>query len=150
MIGRLNDYDLSHLLLMGVMADPAGGPLEGLAGDEMFRYFRKVYQGTVIANVGMDQRRGNVLLADGLVDLVAYGQPFIANPDLLRHASPPTPPRRTQARPLLWPGCRAATPTIRRCGADAEGKPGAGWGGGRPPGRPRIATTRKRRTGRCP
>ncbi|MGW5475066.1 alkene reductase [Streptomyces sp. NPDC004008] len=81
-LGRLNDYGLSHLLLMGMMADAAGGPLEDMAGDGMFRHFRKVYQGTVIANVGFDRSRGNAVLADGLADLVAYGQPFIANPDL--------------------------------------------------------------------
>ena len=81
-LGQLNDYGLSHLLLMGMMVDPAGGPMEQLAGDGMFRHFRKVYQGTVIANVGFDQHRGNTILADGLADLVAYGQPFIANPDL--------------------------------------------------------------------
>ncbi|WP_371596768.1 alkene reductase [Streptomyces sp. NBC_00564] len=81
-LGRLNDYDLSHLLLMGMMVDPTGGPLADLADDEMFRHFRKVYQGTIIANVGFDQDRGNTLLADDLVNLVAYGQAFIANPDL--------------------------------------------------------------------
>ncbi|WP_405738978.1 hypothetical protein OG422_02010 [Streptomyces sp. NBC_01525] len=48
----------------------------------MFRHFRKLYQGTIIAHVGIDQHRGNALLADDLVDLVAYGQAFIANPDL--------------------------------------------------------------------
>ncbi|MFJ3306856.1 alkene reductase [Streptomyces sp. NPDC086549] len=95
-LGRLNDYDLSHLLLMGMMTDPAGGPLEDLAGDEMFRHFRKVYQGTIIANVGFDQHRGNTILADDLADLVAYGQAFISNPDLpARFAShaPLTEPR---------------------------------------------------------
>lgn len=81
-LGRLNDYELSHLLLMGMMVDPTGGPLEELAGDGMFRHFRKVYEGTVIANVGFDQDRGNAILTDDLADLVAYGQPFIANPDL--------------------------------------------------------------------
>ncbi|MGI5133236.1 alkene reductase [Streptomyces sp. CA-106110] len=81
-LGRLNDYELSHLLLMGMVADPAGGPLEDLAGDGMFRHIRKVYQGTIIANVGFDQHRGNAVLTDDLADLVAYGQPFISNPDL--------------------------------------------------------------------
>ncbi|GAA4629439.1 alkene reductase [Actinoallomurus vinaceus] len=79
---RLNDYELSHLLLMGTMVDPAGGPLEQLAGDGMFRHFRKVYHGTIIANVGFDQRRANRILAEDLADLVAFGTPFIANPDL--------------------------------------------------------------------
>ncbi|MEU9289987.1 alkene reductase [Streptomyces sp. NPDC048275] len=90
-LGRLNDYELSHLLLMGMMADPAGGPLEELADDGMFRHFRKVYQGTVIANVGFDQHRGNTVLADDLADLVAYGQPFIANPDLPARFASHTP-----------------------------------------------------------
>lgn len=81
-LGRLNDYDLSHLLLMGMMVDPTGGPLADLVNDEMFRHFRKVYQGTIIANVGFDQDRGNMLLEDDLADMVAYGQAFIANPDL--------------------------------------------------------------------
>ncbi|MFD3925641.1 hypothetical protein [Streptomyces sp. NPDC058614] len=75
-LGRLNDYNLSHLLLMGMMVDPTGGPLADLADDEMFRHFRKVYQGTIIANVGFDQDRGNMLLADDLADMVAYGQAF--------------------------------------------------------------------------
>lgn len=36
----------------------------------------------MIANVGITPEEGNSLIADGLVDLVAFGQPFIANPDL--------------------------------------------------------------------
>jgi N-ethylmaleimide reductase len=31
----------------------------------------------------MDAERGNRLIADGLADLVAFGRPFIANPDLV-------------------------------------------------------------------
>ncbi|MFK0158492.1 alkene reductase [Streptomyces sp. NPDC090493] len=81
-LGRLNDYELSHLLLMGMMAEPAQGSLEKLADDGVFQHFRKIYQGTIIANVGFDQQRGNTILANDLADLVAYGQPFISNPDL--------------------------------------------------------------------
>jgi N-ethylmaleimide reductase len=36
----------------------------------------------LIANVGMTRERGNQLTSDGLTDLVAFGEPFIANPDL--------------------------------------------------------------------
>jgi N-ethylmaleimide reductase len=35
-----------------------------------------------MANVGMTRERGNQLIADGLADLVVFGEPFIANPDL--------------------------------------------------------------------
>ncbi|MGB8403614.1 MAG: alkene reductase [Mycobacterium sp.] len=79
---RLNDYPLAHWLLMGAMADLSTSPLAELEGDGMFEHFRKLYRGTLIANVGMTQDRGNRLLTSRAVDLVAFGRPFIANPDL--------------------------------------------------------------------
>jgi N-ethylmaleimide reductase len=81
-IGRLNDYDLAHLLLMGATTDFSESPLEHLAGDGMFRHFRPLYHGHIIANVEMTQERGNRLIADGLADSIAFGRPYIANPDL--------------------------------------------------------------------
>ena len=50
----------------------------------MFRHFRSLYRGTLIANVKMDRDRGNRLIAEGLADLVAFGRPYIANPDLVQ------------------------------------------------------------------
>jgi N-ethylmaleimide reductase len=82
-IRRLNDYDLSHLLVMGATTEFSGTPLASLAGDGMFRHFRKIYRGTLIANTDMDQDRGNRLIAEGLADMVAFGRPYIANPDLV-------------------------------------------------------------------
>jgi N-ethylmaleimide reductase len=81
-IERLNEYSLAHLLLMGAMADLSGGPLADLQGDGMFKHFRPRYRGTIIANVGMTRERGNQLIDHGLVDLVAFAEMFIANPDL--------------------------------------------------------------------
>jgi N-ethylmaleimide reductase len=81
-LDRLNEYPLAHWLLMGAMADLSGGPLSGLQGDGMFSHFRPRYRGTLIANVAMTRERGNHLIADGLADLVAFGETFIANPDL--------------------------------------------------------------------
>ncbi len=82
-IRELNGYGLSHLLLMGNTTDFTGTPLEPLTGDSMFRHFRPIFKGTLIANVQMDTVRGNRLIAEGLADLVAFGRPFIANPDLV-------------------------------------------------------------------
>ncbi len=82
-VRELDGYGLSHLLLMGNTTDFTGTPLEPLAGDAMFRHFRPIFKGTLIANVQMDQARGNRLIEDGLADLVAFGRPFIANPDLV-------------------------------------------------------------------
>lgn len=81
-VDRLNEYPLAHWLLMGAMADLSGGPLSGLQGDGMFTHFRSRYHGTLIANVGMTRERGNQLIGEGLADLVAFGETFIANPDL--------------------------------------------------------------------
>jgi len=56
---------------------------------------REVFRGTVIANGGYDAAAGEAVLARGEADLVAYGVPFLANPDLperFRHQSPLNPP----------------------------------------------------------
>ncbi|MGQ7935328.1 alkene reductase [Paraburkholderia sp. D1E] len=82
-IRELNGYNLSHLLLMGNTTDFTGTPIESLMGDGMFRHFRPIFSGTLIANVGMDAERGNRLLEQGFADMVAFGRPYIANPDLV-------------------------------------------------------------------
>jgi N-ethylmaleimide reductase len=69
-------------LLMGATTDFTGSPLEHLAGDGMFRHFRPLYNGHIIANVEMTQKRGNRLIEEGLADSIAFGRPYIANPDL--------------------------------------------------------------------
>jgi len=81
-IKKLNEYDLAHLLLMGATTDFTGSPLAQLAGDGMFQHFRGLYQGHLIANVEMTQERGNRLIEAGLADSMAFGRPYIANPDL--------------------------------------------------------------------
>jgi N-ethylmaleimide reductase len=83
-IGKLNTYNLSHLLLMGSSTDFSGTPLEKLAGDGMFRHFRPIYKGALIANVNMDRERGNRLIVEGLADMIAFGRSYIANPDLVQ------------------------------------------------------------------
>jgi N-ethylmaleimide reductase len=82
-IRELNGYGLSHLLLMGNTTDFAGTPLEHLTGDGMFRHFRPIFHGPLIANVNMDAERGSRLIQEGLADLIAFGRPYIANPDLV-------------------------------------------------------------------
>ncbi len=43
---------------------------------------RRAFKGVYMANGGYDLNRGNAALASGAADLIAYGMPFIANPDL--------------------------------------------------------------------
>ncbi len=56
---------------------------------------RKAFQGTFIVNGGYDAPAGEEALARGEADLVAYGVPFLANPDLpdrFRREAPLNPP----------------------------------------------------------
>ncbi|AKA01957.1 12-oxophytodienoate reductase [Streptomyces noursei ZPM] len=79
-ISRLNG--LSHLLVMGATHDLTATPLDGLDSDGMFAHIRPLFDGTLIANVELDAERAAHLVEAGLADVVAFGRPFIANPDL--------------------------------------------------------------------
>ena len=45
--------------------------------------FKGTHGGVIIANNGFDKERANKTLAEGRADLIAFGTPFIANPDLV-------------------------------------------------------------------
>jgi N-ethylmaleimide reductase len=90
-IRELGGYGLSHLLLMGNTTDFTGTPLEPLMGDGMFRHFHPIFRGTLIANVNMTAERGNRLIAEGFADMVAFGRPYIANPDLVERIAADAP-----------------------------------------------------------
>lgn len=59
--------------------------------DAFLRQFRDAFDGTLILAGAMTIDRAQRLVDDGLIDLPAFGQPFIANPDLverLRRGAP--------------------------------------------------------------
>lgn len=78
-IGVLGNYRLSYLHLLENTSADAGEP-NRIA--DVTRRYRTVYSGTLITNNGYDRASGNAVLERGEADLVAYGRPFIANPDL--------------------------------------------------------------------
>ena len=80
---RLNDYDLSHVMLMRQLADLSGTPIEPLQGDGVLHHFRKLYSGTLMLNVDISPKRGEQLLRDKLGEMIAFGREYIANPDLV-------------------------------------------------------------------
>jgi N-ethylmaleimide reductase len=103
---------------MGNTTDFTGTPLEPLMGDGMFRHFPPTFRGTLIANVNMTAERGNRLIADGLVDMVAFGRPYIANPDLVeRLATGPHSPKSTGTVYASGPHGYSDYPTIRHAAA---------------------------------
>lgn len=78
-VKRLNDYNLAYLHLSEPFTPVDDVPH---AVKEIAKHFRPLYHGTLIINKGFNQQTGNQVIADGLADLVAFGVPFIANPDL--------------------------------------------------------------------
>src|ERR1700722_3027372 len=118
-VRTLDGYGLSHLLLMGNTTDFSGTPLEPLMGDGMFRHFRPIFRGKLIANVGMTAERGNRLIAEGLADLVAFGRPYIANPDLVERLAAGAPLAEVDWQTVYASGPRGYTdyPAFRRAAA---------------------------------
>ena len=50
---------------------------------DQFRHdLRALYSGKIIVAGKYTKERGAQIIAEGLADIVAYGRPFIANPDL--------------------------------------------------------------------
>ncbi|MBW8683135.1 alkene reductase [Chitinophaga rhizophila] len=87
---KLNTYHLAYLHIVGPAEDLTGTPVEALQ-DNYFSHFRRHYTGRLMANLGFTQESGNEILKNGTADLVSFGAPFIANPDLVerfRHHLP--------------------------------------------------------------
>ena len=73
---QLNQFNLAYLHVVegGMAAD---------VPDFDFVAMRKLFKGSYMANFGYDKARGNAAIASGHADVIAYGVPFIANPDLV-------------------------------------------------------------------
>lgn len=78
-VSRLNGYDLAYIHLIEPFTDVSGNTH---AVQEVAKYFRKIYHGTIIINRGFTKETAMKVLQDGDADLVSFGVPFIANPDL--------------------------------------------------------------------
>lgn len=79
---KLSDYNLAYLQVEGPAQDLTGTPAAALQ-DNYFSHFRKHYRGRLMANLGFTQESANAILQEGTADLVSFGAPFIANPDLV-------------------------------------------------------------------
>lgn len=79
-VNRLNDYDLAYIHLIEPFTDVSAIPH---AIQEVAKHFRPLYTGTIIINRGFNKDTANKVIGDGDADLVSFGVPFIANPDLV-------------------------------------------------------------------
>ncbi|MFE3871856.1 alkene reductase [Flavobacterium sp. ZS1P70] len=79
-VNRLNDYGLAYVHLTEPFTPVDEVPF---AVTEVARHFRPFYKGTLIINKSFTKETGTKIIEDGYADLVAYGVPFLANPDLV-------------------------------------------------------------------
>jgi len=78
-VNKLNEYNLAYLHLSEPFNDVSKIPY---LVTEISKHYRPMYKGTLVINAGFDQEKGNQTIEDGLADAVAFGKPFISNPDL--------------------------------------------------------------------
>jgi N-ethylmaleimide reductase len=76
---ELNRLQIGYLHVGEAIAGPFAAPAGTL---RVTPILRDIFDGTVIVNGGYDARSGNAAIARGEADLVAFGVPFLANPDL--------------------------------------------------------------------
>ena len=74
----LNQFGLAYLHAVegGIHGGGESDPFDFVA-------FRKLFKGAYMANLSYDKARGNAAVQSGHADVIAYGVPFIANPDLV-------------------------------------------------------------------
>lgn len=82
----LSPFNLAYLHVVEVGI----GATEALP-DFDFAALRRAFKGYYMANGSYDKARGNAAIANNLADCVAYGVPFIANPDLVERFAKDTP-----------------------------------------------------------
>jgi len=78
-VEKLNRLGMAylHVTAMGSDAPGAAGPAFDLGK------LRRLWNSAYIANAGYDKARGNAAISGGDADAIAFGVPFLANPDLV-------------------------------------------------------------------
>jgi N-ethylmaleimide reductase len=82
LVTALNDIPLAYLhLIEPLSGHPTFTSQKGT--DPVAQDLRRIYNGTLIINGGYGKETGQQAIADGTADLVAFGVPYLANPDLV-------------------------------------------------------------------
>jgi len=76
---QLDQLDLAYLHVM----DGLDFGFHGLGDPMTLNDFRNVFHGPLIGNCGYDQLKAEAAIHNGHADLIAFGRPFISNPDLV-------------------------------------------------------------------
>jgi N-ethylmaleimide reductase len=105
-VAKLNEYDLAYLHLTEPFTDVSGNTW---AIQEVAKRYRPLYDGTIIINRGFNKATATRVLDDGDADLVAFGVPFIANPDLVERFKTGAPLNQPDPSTFYTPGEKGYT-----------------------------------------
>ena len=79
--GELAKRDLLYLHMVELGGSPEGDDFLA-ARNPLFSELRKIWPNTLITNGGYDRAKADAVIGAGLADIVAFGRPYLANPDL--------------------------------------------------------------------
>lgn len=105
-VNRLNDYDLAYIHLIEPFTDVSG---IAEAVQEVAKHFRKIYNGAIIINRAFAKETANQVLNAGDADLVSFGVPFLANPDLVERFRTDAPLNTADQATFYTPGEKGYT-----------------------------------------
>jgi N-ethylmaleimide reductase len=105
-VKELNNYGLAYLHLTEPFVPVDDVPH---AVTKVAKHFRPLYKGTLIINKGFDKAKAIQVLEDGDADLVAFGVPFIANPDLVKRYETDAPLNTPDQATFYVPGAKGYT-----------------------------------------
>jgi N-ethylmaleimide reductase len=110
-VTKLNEYNLAYLHLTEPFTDVSGNLW---AIEEVAKRYRLLYDGTIIINRGFNKATASQVLNDGNADLVSFGVPFIANPDLVERFKADAPLNKPDPSTFYTPGEKGYTdyPTL--------------------------------------
>jgi N-ethylmaleimide reductase len=105
-VNRLNDFELSYLHLSEPFTDVTDVPG---AEPHIAKHYRPMYNGTLIINTAFDRKKGNRIIDKKLADLVAYGKPYISNPDLVERFAAKAETAEWDESTFYTPGAKGFT-----------------------------------------
>ena len=109
-VRQLAPLNLAYLHLIEPSPPQGEHPMPDLSA----RFFRPLYPGTLIVAGGYTLERANAALQSGLADLVAFGQLYLANPDLVERFRRAAPLNAPDAKTFYGGGAQGYTdyPTL--------------------------------------
>mgnify|MGYP002778056418 CR=1 FL=1 len=120
---QLDRFGLMYLHLVEPHGD--GHPMGDPAGRRVAASLRRVFRGPLILNGGFDRAAADAVIGAGQADLVAFGVPYLANPDLPERLRDGAPLNAPDVSTFYGGGARGYTDYPTRDAAPADARDAA-------------------------